>query len=140
MTADSRRTRLRDVRRSRSWQHGLIVVDGATTDAVDELNPPKRYRSRVLRPTLPTDAEVLATRPIYGAAEQRDLAFSVAPHLVERAYAGDGQFSRGEGVAILLMSWSAGFYRIRPDLGRPRPRRLVILVARALRCYLRPRC
>ena len=52
----------------------------------------------------PRDAEVTAKRVIYADAEPRDLAYKVARHLVERAYAGDQRFSRGDGVAVLAIT------------------------------------
>jgi hypothetical protein len=59
--------------------------------------------------------DVTAKRAIYAAAEPRDLAYKVARDLVERAEAGDRGFSRADGVAILLMTWNASFYRFHPD-------------------------
>lgn len=94
------------------------MTGAATIDAVPELTPANHVLSRPVRSRLPNDDEVVAKRPIYAAAEPRDLAYNVSRHLIERAYTGDGRFSRGDGVAILLMSWNSGFYRFRPDLGR----------------------
>jgi hypothetical protein len=91
------------------------VCSHATISEVTHRNHTTR---RQLDRALPSDAEVVAKRPIYDAAEPRDLAYNVSRDLIERAYAGEGRFSRGDGVAILLMSWNSGFYRFRPDLGR----------------------
>ena len=75
-------------------------------------------RLRRFQPELPTDADVAAKRAVYAAAEPRDIAYRVARYLVERAYRGETDFTVGEGVAILLMSWNSGFYRFRPSRAR----------------------
>lgn len=64
---------------------------------------------------MPSDADVAAKRAIFAEAEPRDLAYKVARDMVERAYSGGQSFSRADGVAILLMTWNAGFYRFHPD-------------------------
>lgn len=65
-------------------------------------------------PDLPSDNDVRAKRKIYATAEPRDLAYKVARRLIEQARGSGSEFSAGDGVAILLMSWNAGFYRFRP--------------------------
>lgn len=97
---------------------GLMCAKRARITPVGDRHLANSQGSGARIPVLPTDAEVAAKRPIYAAAEPRDLAYNVARDLIERAYAGEERFSRGDGVAILLMSWNAGFYRFRPDLGR----------------------
>jgi hypothetical protein len=67
---------------------------------------------------LPSDAEVAASRSVYAQAEPRDIAYKVARDLVERNGRDGSGLTRADGVAILLMSWNAGFYRFRPDLMR----------------------
>lgn len=79
---------------------------------------------------LPSDVEVAANRRIYLEAEPRDLAYKVARHLVDRWYAGDRTFTRADGVAILLASWNAGFYRFRPAAGRTLVADLATLIDR----------
>lgn len=44
--------------------------------------------------------------------------YRVARHLVERGYRGEPGFTVAEGVAVLLLSWNASFYRPRPALVR----------------------
>ena len=79
---------------------------------------------------LPSDAEVAAKRIVYAQAEPRDIAYKVARHLI-RLNGQDGSgFTRADGVAILLMSWNAGFYRFRPDLSRTLLAALDRLIAR----------
>ena len=72
-------------------------------------------RLPVDRRVLPSDDEVTAKRALYAEFEPRDLAYRVARDLVERAYRGEGAYTIGDGVGILLMWWNAGFYRFRPD-------------------------
>ncbi|HEY5181426.1 MAG TPA: hypothetical protein VIJ07_16910 [Dermatophilaceae bacterium] len=79
---------------------------------------------------LPSDVEVAASRRIYLEAEPRDLTYKVARHLVDQWYAGDRTFSRADGVAILLASWNAGFYRFRPAAGRTLVADLATLIDR----------
>ena len=65
-------------------------------------------------PALPSDGEVVKARAIYREAEPRDIAYRVSRYIVD--HHDSAGFSRGEGIAILLMSWNAGFYRFRPAL------------------------
>lgn len=69
-------------------------------------------------PELSSAAEVAAAHGEYVRAEGRDVVYRVASEIIERAYCGEGQFTIGEGVAVLLLSWNAAFYRPRPDLVR----------------------
>jgi len=79
---------------------------------------------------LPSDAEVAASRIVYGQAEPRDIAYKVARHLIELNGRDGSGFTRADGVAVLLMSWNAGFYRFRPDLSRTLIADLDQLIAR----------
>lgn len=67
---------------------------------------------------LPSAAKVVAAHEEYLRAEGRDVVYRVARDIIERAYRGEGQFTIGEGVAVLLLSWNAAFYRPRPALLR----------------------
>jgi hypothetical protein len=67
-----------------------------------------------VRVQLPSDDEVREKRQIYADAEPRDLAYRVARHLIEEARTPGTEFSAGDGVAVLLMSWNAAFFRFRP--------------------------
>jgi len=69
-------------------------------------------------PVLPSAEEVAAAHEEYLRAEGRDVVYRVAREIIERAYRGEGQFTIGEGVAVLLLSWNAAFYRPRPALVR----------------------
>lgn len=69
-------------------------------------------------PGLPSAMEVAAAHEDYRRAEGRDVVYRVAREIVERAFGGEGQFTVGEGVAVLLLSWNAAFYRPRPALVR----------------------
>lgn len=79
-----------------------------------EVVPRGRVAPRQSLPALPSDSEVVKARAIYREAEPRDVAYRVARYIVE--HHDSAGFSRGEGIAILLMSWNAGFYRFRPAL------------------------
>ena len=78
--------------------------------------PAKRpgHRPRALA-LLPSDEEVIEERRIYAAMEPRDLEYRVARHLIEASRKPDAAFSAGDGVAVLLMSWNAAFYRFHPE-------------------------
>jgi len=89
--------------------------------------PPRAPRVRRAALALPTDSDVEAKRKVYAVAEPRDLAYKVARSLIDQSRGSGSKFTAGDGVAILLMSWNAGFYRFRPgpvrtlaaDLDRP---------------------
>jgi hypothetical protein len=65
-------------------------------------------------PDLPSDDDVLAKRSIYAAEEPRDLAYRVARFLIDHDRSDRSDFSAGDGVALLLMSWNDAFFRFRP--------------------------
>jgi hypothetical protein len=67
---------------------------------------------------LPSSGEVAAAHEQYLRVEGRDVVYRVARHLIEQAYDGASLFTVGEGVAVLLLSWNASFYRPRPALVR----------------------
>ena len=69
-------------------------------------------------PLLPSEFEVARAHEQYLSAEGRDVVYRVARDLVERGYRGESAFTVGEGVAVLLLSWNASFYRPRPALVR----------------------
>jgi hypothetical protein len=79
---------------------------------------------------LPSDAEVAAKRIVYAQAEPRDIAYRVARYLIGLNGQDGSGFTRADGVAILLMSWNAGFYRFRLDLSRTLLADLDRLIAR----------
>jgi hypothetical protein len=70
------------------------------------------------RVELPSSTEVALAHEEYLRVEGRDVMYRVARDLVEQAYGGHARFSVGEGVAVLLLSWNAAFYRPRPALVR----------------------
>jgi hypothetical protein len=93
-------------------RNGRSRMTSSSQRTAADASPVKRSNRPL--PDLPSDAEVLTKRKIYAVAEPRDIAYRVARHLIEHADADGSQFSSSDGVAILLMSWNAGFYRFRP--------------------------
>jgi hypothetical protein len=77
-----------------------------------------RVRSSEFEVSLPSAQEVADAHDRYQLIEGRDVVYRVARSVVEDAYAGRGTFSAAEGVAVLLLSWNAGFYRPRPWLAQ----------------------
>ena len=97
--------------------------DPASRASARSSTPPPSARSRRARPPLPNPDEVARARERYLELEGRDVVYRVARDLIERANRREpGSFSRAEGVAVLLLSWNASFYR-------PRPRLIQTLVA-----------
>jgi hypothetical protein len=70
----------------------------------------------LMYPAPPPD-ELAWARDRFQALEPRDLFYRVASSLVTRAIGGtESQFTLGEAVAVLLMSWNSNYYRFRkPD-------------------------
>lgn len=104
------------------WLDGRFVpgarrqrsLEQAAADRRPAAPAARRIRTDQTALDLPSDDAVQAKRKVYAAAEPRDLAYKVARRLIEQARGSGSEFSAGDGVAILLMSWNAGFYRFRP--------------------------
>lgn len=99
--------------------HGCRACGPPAGNAVDVHLPAEASAARAYREVeLPSSLEVTAAHEQYLRVEGRDVVYRVARHLVEQAYNGDAQFTVAEGVAVLLLSWNAAFYRPRPVLTR----------------------
>lgn len=113
-------------------QQRTVQRAGAARSATPAARPTRTNR---IVPDLPNDDAVQAKRRVYAAAEPRDLAYKVARSLIQGARGTGSEFSAGDGVAILLMSWNAGFYRFRPGPMRTLAADLDRLIARHRRQF-----